>query len=188
MLVIEGADCTGKTTLAHKLVKMLNDDGSPHIYQHLSRLPPSFDRFCDYEKVMSTYTVQDRSHMSEPIYAAMRGDETDLTPWLYDRVDAMLLLKGMFVVVVYVLEDELIRDRYAGKDEMYSLGQVLQVNKEFARAGNTGVWGEYRMHVDYRCVCTRNNPWPNAEEVFRAYTTHMELYHQLQRARRLHAW
>lgn len=180
MLIIEGSDLVGKTTLAKDLVKKLNERGHPHIYRHLSRLPDSFNRFCGYEQVMSTYSVNDRGPMSEPVYANMRGDETSLTPWLYQRVDAMLQLKGAFTVVLYAMEEQLIKDRWR-EGEMYDLEGVLQVNACFDRIANHGRWNTYDMRVDYRVPLSTRNPFPNPETILEAYLKHLERHSILQK-------
>lgn len=185
MLIVEGSDLTGKTTLCRNLVKMLNAQGHPHIYRHLSRLPDAFNRYCGYEQASMTYSVQDRFHMSEPVYANMRGDETSLTPWLYRRVDAMLLLKGAFTVVMYAMEEQLIKDRWR-EGEMYDLEGVLQVNASFDRIANHGRWQSYDMEVNYRIPLSTRNQDPMAENVLAAYLAHMVTHRRLQQDRRLY--
>lgn len=179
MLIVEGADLVGKTTLCKELVKRLNELQHPHIYRHLSRLPNSFHRYYGYQSMAAIHSVQDRFHMSEPVYAAMRGDETPLTPWLYDQVDAMLLLKSAFTVVVYAINEDLIRSRW-GRDEMYDLESVLAVNASFDRIANHGTWQGYNMRVDFRASCSQQNPYPDPEPILHAYLKHLDRFYTLR--------
>ena len=159
MLIIEGPDLAGKTTLAHNLIKRLNVQGLPHVYSHLSRLPDSFHRYWGYTQFMGRYLVQDRFHMSEPVYAKMRGDESELTPYLYALVDAKLKLSCGFTVMLYMMDDSMVLGRWRD-GEMYRLEQVLEVNGMYKDiAENKGWWEGYQMHYDLAIGLTPETPF-----------------------------
>lgn len=132
MLIIEGPDLVGKTTLCKKLVELLPG----HIYSHLTRLPDEFDRYWGYVERMSPGVVQDRFHMSEICYATMRGDldKSQLDPETYRLVDAKLRLLGAMTVVVFG-SNELMHERLWDKElrqgEMYRATQIENVNRIF---------------------------------------------------------
>lgn len=175
MLIIEGTDGLGKTTLAKKLAKRLEKLG--HIYAHFTRLPDSFDRFSDYMLRSSVRTVQDRFHMSEIAYIAARGDDVGamvrtmpsfLTPLTYRLVDAALRLKCAYTVVI-TAERDLITDKWNGMDpsrsEMYDHDVTQRANCAFLDI----VEGEFELGpYEYRSCdfdahlhLTKENPWPS---------------------------
>jgi thymidylate kinase len=145
MIIVEGADLVGKTTLAKKLVTILNEEyDSPHIYRHLSRLPKIW-RDCSarlgpratpaslHEALASRWIVQDRFHMSEVMYASARQDEPMLTPIAYWLLEARLRARfGMMTILLIdaTTDSEVITSRWR-EGEMYSLEQVKAVNKQY---------------------------------------------------------
>ena len=67
MLIVEGADCLGKTTFIKALMKRANEridiSSFPIFYSHMSRPNSAFDFFEDYKDMITTYAVQDRFHL-----------------------------------------------------------------------------------------------------------------------------
>lgn len=152
MLIIEGADLVGKTTLAHKLVKEL--DG--HVYKHFSRLPESFDYFWGYVENAVTHSVQDRFHMSEVPYALCRGEEPRVRN--YEMLSAYLRCHCCAFTVVLYAEDRLIEERYVAEREMYDLSQVLSANRWFYDVDA----GKFDMRFHYR---KDRKQWPDDEDI-----------------------
>lgn len=100
MLIIEGADRVGKTTLCHKLIERLAPTG-PWMYRHFGPLPESWMHPWDYFPHMSRYVVQDRFHLSEWVYRRAEGQANpDLTSEKYRLIDAQLRLLGSVTVVI----------------------------------------------------------------------------------------
>jgi len=175
MLIIEGADLVGKTTLAKALTKQLNELGWPHVYQHLSRLPTCWREKTvgNYSRLMNAYAVRDRFHMSEPLYAAARGEEPMLSPGQYRSVDEEVKSHGGYIIVV-TADPELIERRYAehAAREMYSLDKVLEVNEGFVAMANGG-WDNYvNPLMDLHVHCTQAEQWPALPQL-RAYTARL---------------
>lgn len=110
MLIVEGSDRVGKTTLCQKLVKYLGNSG-PWMYRHFGPLPPGWTHPWDYFPAMSRHVVQDRFHLSEWAYRTAEGD-TKLTfsSEMYRLVDARLRLLGS-VTVVITADAKIIRQR-----------------------------------------------------------------------------
>lgn len=178
MLIIEGPDLVGKTTFTQRAVKLLNSRGWPHVYRHLSRLPDSFDRYWGYQRLASGQVVQDRFHMSEPLYELARGEEPGthgLDPDTYRFVDGMLRSMGA-VTVVMCADPEHVDDLLVSRwrdEEMYHKDLVRDVNYEYHKvACNAGWWNDYRMDVDFTFCATPGTPWAPEEfldEVVSAY-------------------
>lgn len=151
MLLLEGCDGVGKTTLAKRLVKEL--DG--HIYAHFTRLPRDFDRYWGYRERMSTHVVQDRFHLSEIVYAYARGDESPLCPDTYRLVDAAVRQLAGFTVLI-TADDALIGKRWHG-DQMFSLDLTLATNERYSKLG--AFFTDYEIDIDYRFHCTEQEPY-----------------------------
>lgn len=145
MLIVEGTDGVGKTTLCKKLLTKLHT----HIYAHFTRLPPGFDYFWGYVERMSRHVVQDRFHMSEVAYAVARGEPPHIDPDQYALVDARLRLIGGFTVVV-TAEPSLVKERWRA-DQMYNLGATLEAGRMFIDIVSRPNY--YRADVDYHFHC-----------------------------------
>jgi thymidylate kinase len=144
MLIIEGADLTGKTTLAHNLLKHrpLNDRG--YVYKHFTRLPGGFHRYWGYVDNATQRSVQDRFHMSEVMYAEARGDKDKyLTPEMYRLVEAHLALLGSYTVLI-TADEQLIRERWR-EGEMYDIELVRRVNELYL---HTQLPFDYHFHAN----------------------------------------
>lgn len=171
MLIIEGSDAVGKTTLCHELVAKL----PRHMYSHLSRPAPKFNKYWDYVDRMNQYLVQDRYHLSEIVYAEMRGDKTDLTPEVYRLVDARARLIPAFTVVV-VADSELIESRWkhTEDEQMYSLQQSLEVNLMFDKLDQ--YFPKFEIDVDMKIICNHRTPYPTTfiKEICERYVKRFE--------------
>lgn len=163
MLIIEGPDLVGKTTLARELVRKITERGHPHVYHHLSRLPDSFDRYWGYYRLASPFVVQDRFHMSEPLYAWARGDEPGkygLTPERYRQVDGMLRLVGAFTVVLFAADPVILDQRFDKSREMYGLDLIRQVNFAYRDVYLHRQWRGYYFDFDMLWGATLECPFP----------------------------
>lgn len=157
MLVIEGGDLVGKTTLCYKL----NEHLTTHAYQHLSKLYYDFNPVIGYIDLASRFSIKDRFHISEAVYADVTERDTQVTPNSVRLLEAHLRLLGMFTVIV-TADDCLLEERFNQHKarEMYDLETILRVNERFKIIGSTGRWMGYQFDVDEHIHCTRNNPWP----------------------------
>lgn len=151
MLIVEGPDCVGKTTLCRELLKRLPG----YIYAHFSRLPEGFDYYWGYIERISRRVVQDRFHMSEIAYSRARGDEPRLTRETYRLVDAKLRLLGGFTVLI-TAERNLIASRWR-KDQMYSLDKTLEAARIFEVLRDERE--EVGVDIDYAFHCTEGIPY-----------------------------
>lgn len=136
MIIVEGADLTGKTTFARKLAQALGFD-----YAHLSRLPPLFDKqfnhYLDYLPLIKPNVVWDRFHMSEVAYSYARNEDPStwkIKPSYYYALDRMLLKRATIIIVV-TAEREVIAERFfrAARSEMYSLEQIQRANEAYCQ-------------------------------------------------------
>ena len=153
MLIIEGPDLVGKTTLAGKFLEAL----PRHMYRHFGLLPPHFDYFHDYDIHSGHYFVQDRFHMSELVYGTVCRGQTPITPNLYRFIDAMLTLKGMITVVICFEDPAMLKERYKERKEMYDVGQCLAVNSAYFDIENT--FDRYDIQYDFFIKLNEDMPY-----------------------------
>jgi thymidylate kinase len=182
MIIFDGCDLAGKTTMARAAVAALQEAGFPHMYMHLDRLPNNgaWDYYRGYTDLMSAFTVWDRFHLSELAYRSQDDRPTGMTPAHYELVDAALTMVGGFVVVV-VAHPDVIKVRHAKrKEDMYKLDHILKVNEWYTGLVNSNLASlcecrgvSYRPKVHY-VICVDRDDFDVAPELTRlieAYVT-----------------
>ena len=170
MLIVEGTDLVGKTTLCHRLLEQVRKTelGDGHVYRHFTRLPKGFRFPQDYLTHAHRRTVQDRFHMSEIAYAFARGQDcSPLCAEKYRVVDGYLRLLPAVTVVV-AAKPEVLEARYqqhvaAGREEMYDILTVLNANQAFCylMKGNFQFGDEtYSPDCDVTYYVEKEDQWP----------------------------
>lgn len=100
MLVVEGADCLGKTTLVAELREALG--GAMCCSPAMLKLGKEHStwRPVDYVAACKPWTLCDRFHLSEAVYGAVARGKSNLTPWAIGTIaDAISGCGGMVVIV-----------------------------------------------------------------------------------------
>lgn len=156
MIVIEGPDLAGKSTLCEELFKRIPQvTGRAPMVRHFTKPPDQFDRYWGYAACVQRDVILDRFHMSQVAYRTMDGERTELTPFKYELVDATVSQAGG-IVVVLCPSAKVIEHRWhampSTRQEMYSLGQVLRVRDVFrdicAKRHLMTRAGEFKFKVD----------------------------------------
>jgi len=130
MLIIEGTDLVGKTTLANDIIPKLE---YPHTYAHLGVLPKNWDHYHNYLDLMGRYIVQDRFIMSDIVYSKTLHRPLLMPAENYIAINAHLILWGGFTVVL-TADNTLLGYRYDELgDTLYDLNTILRANDEFCR-------------------------------------------------------
>lgn len=138
MIIIEGTDLVGKTTLADKIVE-LNNMGKhvvPLEYKHLGPLPDDWT-VTDYMRLLSSTAVYDRFFVSELVYHPL-----NLKPCKLSKFDTLNITRALLwhykTTNVLVLGDEnKIAERYAdlttnhGRKELFTVEQVILAQQRF---------------------------------------------------------
>lgn len=163
MLIIEGPDLVGKTTLALACQKILASKGYAHVYQHFTKLPEAFDQFLDYLPHIRRNVVQDRFHMSREAYGRALGNQAVNSLLEIQLIDARIRMQGGMTVIVSASE-RFIRHQWQSKDrdEMYKLDDVIKVMKEYDRIHAQG-----DFDVDHYFIADEG--WPSPEFVVSEY-------------------
>lgn len=135
MLIIEGPDLVGKTTLAHKIVKQMQAlHDRPTVYQHFSRLPKSWDHYRHYIPYITPRTVMDRFIISELVYGKVCRNTQSIDAETLRLLEARLAMVGSMTIVITSTPDFLARQwRDRKREEMYELEHVIAVNEEYTR-------------------------------------------------------
>lgn len=172
MIIVEGTDLTGKTTFCKKLVKYLNAKEMPYTYQHLSRLPDSWDYYWGYVDRFSYHTVQDRYHDSEIAYSHARGDNTPLDEVTYRLIDSWLKHKGVMTVLIETrlpLLDERFKEQ---GDKMYDFAVIASARTWFSTN---------RAKFDVVIDCNDLHKFPTKQDVDLVYRKYMEIRMKLNK-------
>lgn len=132
MIIIEGTDGVGKTTLAKKLITYRSNKlRMPPVYRHLGFLPGNWDYYYDYVNRMDHHIVQDRFFLSEWVYGrVIRGGTPLSKEKIRDLFSDLINVGGLTVIVT--AESSLLEMRWKDHvDDKFDLSQVLAVNEEF---------------------------------------------------------
>lgn len=99
MLIIDGPDNIGKTTLCNKLMGLANEinpfDGIEFKVSHMTRPNEGFNFFTDYKPMINIYNIQDRFHFGAIAYhdpCPYNQDQLKfIESWLY-RLGSMIII------------------------------------------------------------------------------------------------
>ena len=130
-IVIEGTDCTGKTTLVNRLRSKL----SPQGWYSLSlshRIGNQFERYLgNYLK--DERIIYDRAHFSEIVYGKLWRDNSGLDAWQRDFLNDFVLEN--FVVVLVQAPVSVLKQRYnmRQQDQTIDLAELEQTQDMFIK-------------------------------------------------------
>lgn len=131
MIVVEGADLVGKSTLVKAIVNELRLRGRNYATCHLGRLAPG-DRENEYYELMRFRQVWDRFHVSEVCYRAHDDIECCIPVESFNRVTQEIQENFGGIIVVMCEHAETIKARYEKiGDDIYDLERILDVNRSF---------------------------------------------------------
>lgn len=169
MLIVDGSDCTGKTTLCKELVEKLNFTHRSlrhaYSYSHLGALPARWDFYKHYVERCQPWLVQDRFHLSELAYGIVTRYGTSITR-LEDIERYLDELPAMRVVLT--AEDSLLDRRYSIERELFPLRQVKAVNALFVEL-------PWKVTVHRVFHETEETPWPTKEWVRELLSQYIEM-------------
>ena len=176
MLIVEGPDAVGKTTLCKKFLDRLPG----HVYSHMSRPPKIFDRYWGHVELMGRKVVQDRFHLGEIVYPTVRGETPKITPMEIRLLDAKIRLLGGMTVLVTATRD-LLETRLSNQEQMYSAADSLKAadifrsNKYFGAGLGRGlsIWNGYEVDIDVKIDLSESNPFVSDESVDRIVETYL---------------
>lgn len=132
MIVLEGPDMIGKTTIARKLHARLPGLTTLKFGKEHSQWSPG-----QYKRVIQRNTVADRLHMSELVYGTVTRGGAYLTAEQYKQIDKMLFWAEGIVVVLWASDEtyERLIELHHARGELYDAETCRKVNREFAKIG-----------------------------------------------------
>jgi len=151
MLVIEGPDMVGKTTLANEIENQINKIAAPFSLRrlHYRMLKPDFDYHFDYLLDIRKWTICDRFVWSELAYGEACRSSHKIEPYALDEIlDKLDEVQGMCIFIlptykaymdmltanqllVHGLEDESQFDEAARKRHVHSGEDMAVANTMF---------------------------------------------------------
>jgi thymidylate kinase len=110
LIIVEGPDCSGKTTFVKYLTEYIVSNTSARVIGLRARPPkPGSDSFKEYVQPLMGYrptdpfhVICDRWHLGERIYPKVLGRDTDMNRDVFDEVEKFLELLGAIIVRPYV--------------------------------------------------------------------------------------
>ena len=147
MIIIEGSDQTGKTTLARKLseriaLQLHGDDKSwERIYRHMGRPPDDFDHVSGYVDQVGP-VVWDRFHLGALVYGKIlrNGGCPSSKEMLW--VQRYLRWQGAIVVVLHADRWWMKEHVNTTRKEMYTRDIILDANDLFRLVSKSANHGE----------------------------------------------
>ena len=147
LVILEGPDCAGKTTLAEKIVTRLAVKYPHQRTTLLHRGPPVSHPLDEYVAPLLGYRpgeehiVCDRWHWGEVVYPAVLNRPTKMTPWLFEYVEQFLRMRGAVTVHV-TAEPKVLLDRLARRgDDLIDAVRLADAAYRFHVVSNRSITG-----------------------------------------------
>jgi len=118
MLIIEGSDCLGKTTLANNILKRVQELGEIATIRHLGRPDTTFDFYTDYFPMIEPSVIQDRFHLG-----ALAYHDGVMTPDHLRIIEGWIYSHGGFIILMYASDFR----KYRKRIENDPRGNLLEV-------------------------------------------------------------
>jgi len=127
-LILEGVDCSGKTTLAQEIQKRWGCK-----YIHVKQAPEGTDTLTHFLKAIKNIgqtTVIDRLHWSEQVYAKILREDSLLSDRDFGVIDGYLLAnRGIFILCKpswYAVSGKIVQDQDGENHNPITAGEVFQ--------------------------------------------------------------
>jgi hypothetical protein len=146
MLIVEGADLVGKTTLCRDFIK---GTGHTHQYCHFGLLSEDWDYYHDYLQFVHARVVMDRFFLSELVYGTVIPErDPGFSSLGLDLLQSYARLTGAYTVVI-VTAGTTLKNRYFERPEHFSLDVVLSANALFRELCLGHSLNGYRPVIDH---------------------------------------
>ena len=151
MLVIEGADCVGKSTLVKKLAKIFKNKGLSVTQSHLGAEASQWT-VGDYVKCIQRWHIQDRFHLSERAYGEVFRNGPKLSENEIKLLTAKIKELGGIVLVITTgagLYNRLLSKYHSTRPEMYDDFYALdRVNTIYKNMSNKMYTNKFYITCD----------------------------------------
>jgi hypothetical protein len=146
LIILEGPDCSGKSTLAGRLVAALRRAEPDADVRYLHSGPPTehpLDEYTDplrsYRPGTGVHYVCDRWHVGEHVYPRVTGRRTDMTDGVRAWLELFLRSRGALLVHCDASDERLMSCGVARGDDVDDLVQLPHATRLFREyvAGTT---------------------------------------------------
>lgn len=148
LIILEGCDGAGKTTLADQLAdEMVRRGMAPKRY---SRGPLKDHPLIEYERALDWYrpnenehVICDRWHLGELVYGPLLRGESKLDPAMHRHIELFLQARGALIVHVSHWKPEVIKARLRQRgDDLVDDTQVVSIMQGYSRLPRYMPWFE----------------------------------------------
>ena len=133
MIVFEGTDGVGKTTLAQACAKLMLHRGTLTNYKAYSVLPAWWDYFHHYLHDIRPGTILDRFTASEAVYGPLFRQKINDNFTPLNRAVVARELQRVGTITVFVdAPDEIIKERISARgDKLFTIPQIIAAGQSF---------------------------------------------------------
>jgi thymidylate kinase len=163
MLIVEGSDLVGKSTVVKKLLESVELQQKGYTPDHFGLLPEGFEYYWGYIDRSARRVVMDRFHMSEIVYGRMIRGGAKIDEEEYRLIDAHLRNLGA-VTVIITADASLIKERSLEREEVFNVEQILSVNDGFRQVADR-LFAGYEPDFDLHFHCTRDKPFVTSQQL-----------------------
>lgn len=121
MIVLEGCDKTGKSTLAKMLGEAL---GWPVVSFGVPKTANPYHEYLDFLTNLESDVVLDRFHAGEFVYPWVFNRTTNMTLRHFRTLDLMLRTLGTLVVHCSTHDKNFLRDKFESEEDMNSVSKI----------------------------------------------------------------
>ena len=169
MLIIEGSDLVGKTTLIKELCTEATKRGFPMIPQHFGLLPDSWNFFGDYLDYIVDTTVMDRFILSEVIYGEILRDGSRINQCDFKALQSNLNYNKAMTVIIAAEPDffkEHVHKQFEYRSEVFKEEQICNVNDAFLMVMQTHRINEFEIEYDIAHEVQNDRDFPSSNPDF----------------------
>jgi len=128
LIILEGVDCSGKSTLANELVSLIGDAELIHRGVPIDHVLDEYElALLNYVPQQSRSIVCDRWHIGPDVYGPIKRGDNGLDPVIRWHINAFLQAKGAYLVYTEMPLDALLSrmnergEDYLARDEVASV-------------------------------------------------------------------
>ena len=177
MLIIEGSDLVGKTTLIKEICTEATKRGFPMIPQHFGLLPDNWDFYQDYLDYINKRTVMDRFVLSEIVYGEILREKSRITPRIWSHLNRHCVsgpgpgydLSTSMTVIIAAEPDffkEHVHKQFEYRSEVFKEEQICNVNDAFLMVMQTHRINEFEIEYDIAHEVQNDRDFPSSNPDF----------------------
>jgi thymidylate kinase len=150
LIILEGPDLAGKSTIAGQLITQLATRYPRHSTQLLHRSPPTSHPLDEYVTPLLEYDprgtqniVCDRWHLGEIVYPKIKNRASSMSPAILSYVQMFLESRGAMIAIINPSESNLVKRLAERGDDHVTESELAAIHRRFAEmAGDPDVWFE----------------------------------------------